>query len=59
MTEAGALLRLMARTLQSDQAQNLFDTLQGLQMMGKAFLGSSKKPDWWSPGGEVARSSTS
>ena len=45
MTDAGALLRLMARTLQSDQAQNLFDTLQGLQMMGKAFLGNSKKPE--------------
>ncbi|MEO8648691.1 MAG: hypothetical protein ABI539_05955 [Acidobacteriota bacterium] len=42
---AGAGLNLTARTLQNAQAQGLLETLEGLQMLGKAFLGGSKGPD--------------
>lgn len=35
----------MAKTLKADQAQNLEETLQGLQMLGKAFLGGNKSAD--------------
>ena len=45
MNDGGALLRILARTLQADQAQSLLDMVQGLQMVGKAFLSSSKRPD--------------
>ena len=41
----GASLNLTARTLQNAQAQGLLETLEGLQMLGKAFLGGSKGPD--------------
>ena len=40
-----ASLHLIARTLQSAQAKSLYETLEGLQMFGKAFLGSAKTPD--------------
>ncbi len=40
-----AVLQGMARTQQPAQAQNLLETLQGLQLIGKAFLGGSKGPD--------------
>ena len=38
-------INLTAKTLQTSQARGLLETLQGLQFIGKAFLGSSKKPD--------------
>jgi len=41
----GADLEVLARTKKADQAQSLKDTLDGLQMLGKAFLGASKSPD--------------
>lgn len=34
-----------ARTLQNTQATSLLETLEGLQLLGKAFLGSAKGPD--------------
>ena len=34
-----------AKTLKPDQAQSLHDTLQGLQMLGRAFLGGSDRAD--------------
>lgn len=36
---------LMAKTLKVEQAQNLHETLQGLQMLGKSFLGGSQRAD--------------
>ena len=41
----GTSLQMMARTAKPDQAVALKDTLEGLQMLGKAFLGNSKNPD--------------
>ena len=38
-------LRVIARTLQNTQAKSLHETLEGLQMLGKAFLGSAKGAD--------------
>ena len=38
-------LSLTAKTLRDEQAQGLKETMEGLQMLGKAFLGSSKSPD--------------
>ena len=38
-------LSIAAKTLKSEQAQSLLDTLQGLQMVGKAFVGSAKGAD--------------
>lgn len=38
-------LNATARTLQADQAVSLRETLDGLQMLGKVFLGSSKGAD--------------
>lgn len=38
-------LQVTARTLQSAQATSLFETLEGLQMLGKAFLGNAKGDD--------------
>jgi hypothetical protein len=38
-------LRMAARTMQPEQAQSLKETLEGLQMIGKAFLGGSKGAD--------------
>ena len=40
-----ATLNLTARTLQASQATALVETLEGLQMLGKAFLGGSKGAD--------------
>jgi hypothetical protein len=40
-----AVMQLMARTLRPEQAQSLLETLQGLQVIGKAFLGSATGPD--------------
>lgn len=45
MTADAALLNMTARTTQNAQAQSLLETLQGLQMIGKAFLGSAKGAD--------------
>lgn len=36
---------LTAKTSKVEQAQNLHETLQGLQMLGKSFLGGSQKAD--------------
>ena len=41
---ANANLQISAKTLKNEQAQSLLETLQGLQGLGKMFLGSSKKP---------------
>lgn len=38
-------LNATARTLQADQAVSLKDTLEGLQMLGKMFLGNAKGAD--------------
>lgn len=38
-------VNMTARTLQNAQAQGLLETLEGLKFIGKAFLGSSSKPD--------------
>lgn len=38
-------VQLTAKTRQNAQAQGLLETLEGLQMLGKAFLGSSKGAD--------------
>jgi hypothetical protein len=40
-----ASVHVTARTLQNAQATSLHETLQGLQMLGKAFLGSAKAED--------------
>lgn len=40
-----ANLSVMAKTLKDEQAQGLQETMEGLQMLGKAFLGSSKSAD--------------
>ncbi len=39
------MVALNAKTLKQEQAQSLHELLEGLQMLGKAFLGNSKKPD--------------
>jgi hypothetical protein len=40
-----AALSVTAKTLKDEQAQGLKETMEGLQMLGKAFLGASKSPD--------------
>ncbi len=40
-----AVFQAMAKTPQPEQAQSLLETLEGLQLVGKAFLGSSKGAD--------------
>ncbi len=40
-----ASLHMTARTLQNAQAKSLHETLSGLQMLGKAFLGGAKGAD--------------
>lgn len=40
-----AVLNLTAKTLQNAQAQSLFDTLQGLKVIGKAALGNANTPE--------------
>ncbi len=42
---AGTSVQLMARTGGPEQAQQLKETLDGLQLVGKAILGSSKRAD--------------
>lgn len=42
---AGTSLRLVAKTKQADQAQTLRDTLEGLQIVGNAVFGNSKRAD--------------
>jgi len=36
---------MMARTAKPDQARGLKDTIDGLQLVGQAFLGNSKRAD--------------
>jgi hypothetical protein len=43
--DGSANLQVSARTTNADQAQKLLEMLQGLQMVGKSFLGSAKTPD--------------
>lgn len=38
-------LSVTAKTLRDEQAQSLKETMEGLQFLGKAFLGASKSPD--------------
>jgi hypothetical protein len=40
-----ANMSIAARTLKADQARNLHETLEGLQMVGKAFIGGSRGAD--------------
>lgn len=42
---AGTSLRLSAKTKKAEQAQTLRDTLEGLQIVGKAVFGNSKRAD--------------
>lgn len=42
---AGANVNMTAKTTQAAQAEELLTTLQGLQMIGKAFLGGAKGAD--------------
>lgn len=42
---AGAAIQIAAKTAKPEQAKKLFETLDGLKMLGKAFLGGSKRPD--------------
>lgn len=41
----GTSLQMMARTQKPEQAQGLKDTLEGLQIVGGAIFGGSKRPD--------------
>ncbi len=41
----GTSLQVLARTQKPEQATGLKDTLAGLQMIGRTFLGGSKRPD--------------
>ena len=45
VTAAGTSLQAMARTKKPEQAAGLKDTLAGLQMIGRTFLGGSKRAD--------------
>jgi hypothetical protein len=45
VTESVAVVNFMARTTRPEQAASLLDTLTGLQMVGKAFLGGAKGAD--------------
>lgn len=45
MTDGKATLAVSAKTTQANEAQSLEETLAGLQMVGKALLGNSNKPD--------------
>lgn len=42
---AGTSLQITAQTLKPEQAEGLKSTLEGLQMLGKAILGGSKRTD--------------
>ncbi|HEY0459286.1 MAG TPA: hypothetical protein VGC97_09140 [Pyrinomonadaceae bacterium] len=43
--EGNTAVSFSAKTLNAEQAKGLKETLDGLQMLGKAFLGGSKSPD--------------
>lgn len=43
--EGATIVQMMARTQKPEQAQGLLETLEGLQTVGKAFLGGSKRED--------------
>ena len=45
VADSGAVMQLMARTELPDQAQSLLEMVQGLQTIGKAFLGSATTPE--------------
>ncbi|MBX3299925.1 MAG: hypothetical protein KF736_10740 [Acidobacteria bacterium] len=45
VTAAGASVYVMARTVEPQQAQSLSETLEGLKILGKVFLGRSKRED--------------
>ena len=45
ISEGNSAVSMAAKTLNVEQAQNLQETLQGLQMLGKAFLGGGKNED--------------
>ena len=45
VTSLGTSVQLMARTKKPEQAANLKETLDGLQVIGGAVLGNSKRPD--------------
>jgi len=42
---AGTNIQIMAQTVKPEQAQSLFETLDGLKSLGKIFLGNSKRAD--------------
>lgn len=42
---AGTSIQINAKTAKPEQARSLYDTLDGLKMVGKAFLGGSKRAD--------------
>ncbi len=45
VSEGNAIVSLIAKTIKPEQAQALKETLDGLQMVGKAFLGGEKGAD--------------
>lgn len=45
MTESSAVVNFMAKTVRADQAAELLQTLSGLQLVVKAFLGGAKGAD--------------
>lgn len=45
ISDGNSAVSVAAKTLNAEQSQNLHDTLQGLQMLGKAFLGGGKGED--------------
>jgi hypothetical protein len=45
VTEGNTVVQMTARSLNADKAQSLLETLQGLQVVGKAFLGGAKGAD--------------
>ncbi|MFN2391791.1 MAG: hypothetical protein ABR566_07465, partial [Pyrinomonadaceae bacterium] len=45
VNEGNAIVSLVAKTIKPEQAQALKETLDGLQMVGKAFLGGGKGAD--------------
>jgi hypothetical protein len=42
---AGLSMQMIAKTVKPEQAKGLYETLDGLKMIGKAFLGNSKRAD--------------
>lgn len=45
VSNGSTMISLMAKTAKADQAENLLQTLAGLQSLGKNILGGSKNPD--------------